>query len=183
MPEPERCALTRGRRLPLAGGRVTALLDVRDQLRVDRRQLHRVIRLRLGPLRLLVAHGAIVPRSEPNDDLDDQQAHSQQPQSEKGHVEEPSLPTDLPFHGFLANQVWLELVLAAQDVITSFQRLCLSGEARGWEPKRLRYRLLHVGARLVRSGRRWILRLPTNWPWAQLLHNAFARVRTLYALT
>jgi hypothetical protein len=73
-------------------------------------------------------------------------------------------------------------VLAAQDLITFFQRLCLSGEAQRWEPKRLRYRLLHVGARLVRSGRRWILRLPKSWPWTQQLHDAFVRMRTLHQL-
>ena len=89
---------------------------------------------------------------------------------------------NLPFHNFLANQVWLELVLAAQDLITFFQRLCLSGEARRWEPKRLRYCLLHVGARLLRSGRRWIVRLSKNWPWTEELHNAFIRLRTLHAL-
>jgi hypothetical protein len=89
---------------------------------------------------------------------------------------------NLPFHNFLANQVWLELVLAAQDLITFFQRLCLSGEAQRWEPKRLRYRLHHVGARLVRSGRRWILRLPRSWPWTQQLHDTFVRMRTLNQL-
>ena len=86
---------------------------------------------------------------------------------------------NLPFHEFAANQAWLELVLAAQDLITFFQRLCLSGEARHWEPKRLRYRLFQVGARLVHSGRRWILRLSGSWPWTQLLYDAFRRLRTL----
>ena len=44
-----------------------------------------------------------------------------------------------PFRQFAANQVWLELVLAAQDLLTFFQRLCLDGEARCWEPKTLRH--------------------------------------------
>src|SRR5205807_453786 len=35
-----------------------------------------------------------------------------------------------PFRQFDANQTWLELVLAAQDLLTFFQRLCLDGEAR-----------------------------------------------------
>lgn len=86
---------------------------------------------------------------------------------------------NLPFHRFVANQVWLELVLAAQDLITFFQRLCLRDQARRWEPKRLRYRLLHVGARLVRSGRRWTLRLSKHWPWTQMLYDAFRRLRAL----
>ncbi len=88
---------------------------------------------------------------------------------------------NLPFSDFVANQVWLALVLVAQDLITFFQRLCLSGQARLWEPKRLRYRLLHVGARLVHSGRRWTLHLPKRWPWTQMLYDAFRRLRTLPA--
>ena len=34
------------------------------------------------------------------------------------------------------------------------------------EPKTLRYRLLHVAARLIRGGRRLRLRLDRHWPWA-----------------
>jgi len=88
---------------------------------------------------------------------------------------------NFPFHDFHANQVWLELVLAAQDLITFFQRLCLRGEARGWEPKRLRYRLLHSAARLVRSGRRLILKLQRSWRWTPTLFDAFRRLRKLTA--
>ena len=87
---------------------------------------------------------------------------------------------NFPFHDFLANQVWLELILAAQDLIAFFQRLCLRGEARAWEPKRLRYRLLHSAARVVRSGRRLVLKLQRSWRWTPTLFDAFRR---LYKLT
>ena len=86
---------------------------------------------------------------------------------------------NLPFHNFLANSAWLELVLAAQDLIAFFQRLCLRGEAQTWEPKTLRYRLLHTAARIVRSGRRLILRLQRNWRWTPILYDAFRRLRKL----
>jgi DDE family transposase len=86
---------------------------------------------------------------------------------------------NLPFRQFAANQVWLELALAAQDLLTFFQRLCLEGEARRWEPRKLRYRLLHVAGRVVRSGRRVILRLQRSWPWTDLLASAFRRLRSL----
>ncbi len=86
-----------------------------------------------------------------------------------------------PFHGFLANSVWLELVLAAQDLITFFQRLCLRGEAQRWEPNTLRYRLLHAAARIARTGRRLILRLQHNWRWTPILYDAFRRLRRLEA--
>lgn len=87
--------------------------------------------------------------------------------------------TNFPFKSFVANQVWLELVLMANDLITFFQRLCLTGEARGWEPKRLRYRLLHVGARIVRTGRSWVLKLSRTWRWTPQLYAAFQRLRAL----
>src|SRR5256885_1580519 len=86
-----------------------------------------------------------------------------------------------PFRQFAANQVWLELVLAAQDLLTFFQRLCLDGQARGWEPKTLRHRLLHVAGRVARSGRRVFLRLQRSWRWASLLAAAFRRLRSLPA--
>jgi hypothetical protein len=75
----------------------------------------------------------------------------------------------------------LELALAAQDLIAFFQRLCLRGEARNWDPKTLRYRLLHTAARLVRSGRRLILRLQRSWHWTPILYDAFRRLRRLEA--
>jgi hypothetical protein len=47
------------------------------------------------------------------------------------------------------------------------------------EPATLRYRILHVPARLVRHARiRW-LRVPAGWPWATALTQAFDRIRTL----
>jgi hypothetical protein len=43
----------------------------------------------------------------------------------------------------------------------------------------LRYRLLHVAARITRSGRRTRLRIAENWPWATDLVNAFTRLAAL----
>jgi hypothetical protein len=88
---------------------------------------------------------------------------------------------NLPFHDFAANQAWLELILVAQDLIAFFQRICLRGEAREWDPKTLRYRLFHVGARIVRTGRRFILRLQRTWSWTPILYDAFKRVRLIAA--
>ena len=47
------------------------------------------------------------------------------------------------------------------------------------EPKRLRYRLLHIAARLAFHARGAALRLQRNWPWAADLAHAFARLRAL----
>lgn len=86
---------------------------------------------------------------------------------------------NLPFCAFAANEVWLELVLIAQDLIAWAQGLVLEGVLRLAEPKRLRHRLLHVAGRLVRSGRRTKLRLQRGWPWAEALVGAFTRLRAL----
>lgn len=86
---------------------------------------------------------------------------------------------NLPFHAFAANQAWLTLVLMAQDLVAWAQKLCLDGELARAEPKRLRYALWHLAGRLVRTGRRLILRLARGWPWATELAQAFRRLRAL----
>ena len=85
----------------------------------------------------------------------------------------------LPFDRWHRNTVWLELVLAAQDLTCWAQALLLDGELAVVEPKTLRYRLWHVAARIVRHARRFILRLQRSWPWAIELARAFARLRAL----
>jgi hypothetical protein len=86
---------------------------------------------------------------------------------------------NLAFDRWRRNQVWLELVLAAQDLLCWTQALLLDGALAVAEPKTLRYRLLHVAARIVRHARRVILRLQRSWPWAVELAQAFARLRAV----
>jgi hypothetical protein len=86
---------------------------------------------------------------------------------------------NLPFDRWRRNRVWLELVLCAQDLTCWTQALLLDGALAVAEPKTLRYRLLHVAARVVRHARRLILRLQRSWPWAVQLARAFTRLRAL----
>jgi Transposase DDE domain group 1 len=88
---------------------------------------------------------------------------------------------NLPFRDFEHNRVWLALVLLAHDLITWTRRLLLDGELARAEPKRLRYRLLHVAGRLAFHGRRAMLRLQATWPWATELAAAFTRLHALPA--
>ena len=44
------------------------------------------------------------------------------------------------------------------------------------EPKALRYRFLHVPARLVHSARQRRLRIPQTWPWAAAIVAVFANI-------
>jgi hypothetical protein len=87
----------------------------------------------------------------------------------------------LPFKRFDLNEVWLELVMLAHDLLVWAQTLCLDGELAKAAPKRLRYRVLHIAARLAFSARRARLHLPASWPWAAQLLAAFRRLDALPA--
>jgi hypothetical protein len=88
-----------------------------------------------------------------------------------------------PFKEFQLNEVWLEIVMLAHDLIVWTQALLLDGELAKAEPKRLRYRLLHVAARLAFSGRRAKLHLQHSWPWATDLLTAVQKLKALPATT
>jgi len=88
---------------------------------------------------------------------------------------------NLPFRTFEHNRVWLQLVLIAHDLLAWTQRLLLIGELARCEPKRLRYRLLHIAARLAFHARTATLRLQRSWPWARELATAFARLKAIPA--
>jgi Transposase DDE domain group 1 len=90
---------------------------------------------------------------------------------------------NLPFKSFAHNQVWLWLVMLAQDLVAPTKLLCLADDARTWELKRLRHRLLHQSARIARHARRTTLRLARDWPWSGQLAAAFARLQALPAPT
>jgi hypothetical protein len=86
----------------------------------------------------------------------------------------------VPSREFAINAAWLTATMIAVDLLAFAQTILLhdTGMARA-EPKTLRYRLLHVAARLTRGQRRLWLRVDTRWPWARDLAAAFARLAAL----
>ncbi|BCK66448.1 hypothetical protein Srufu_004010 [Streptomyces libani subsp. rufus] len=86
---------------------------------------------------------------------------------------------NLPLHGFAQNRVWCELVSLACALDAWMQMLALTGDARLWEIKKLRFRLFGAAARLVRTGRRNIVRLPDRWPWTGHILDGIARIDDL----
>lgn len=86
---------------------------------------------------------------------------------------------NLPLHDAAQNRVWLEIVQLALDLLAWMPMLALSGEARRWEPKRLRLRLFSAAAQLVTTGRRRWFRLARHWPWSQVIVTAFERLQDL----
>ncbi|MDH6115420.1 hypothetical protein P3T36_006928 [Kitasatospora sp. MAP12-15] len=84
-----------------------------------------------------------------------------------------------PSRRFQINAAWLELSLAAVDLIAWTQTLFLDSEFATAEPKKLRYRLLHAAARVTRGARRLHLRIAATWLWRHDLATAFTRLQAL----
>jgi hypothetical protein len=77
--------------------------------------------------------------------------------------------TNLPLHDFASNQIWCALVALAADLLAWMQSLALTEhDARRWEPKRLRLRLLTIPARHARTGHRRLLHLAATAPFTAL---------------
>lgn len=87
---------------------------------------------------------------------------------------------NLPFHGYAQNQIWVELVALAADLLAWTQTLAWDHQqpVRRWEPKRLRFRLLAVAGHIIRSGRRRRLRLPHDWPWNRLIDTGWTALHS-----
>jgi hypothetical protein len=86
---------------------------------------------------------------------------------------------NLPLHGYTQNQLWCEIVALACELLAWTQMLAFTGQARRWEPKRLRLRIFTCAGRIVRGSRRLRLRLATNWPWTRGVTTAITRLQAL----
>jgi Transposase DDE domain group 1 len=75
------------------------------------------------------------------------------------------------------------MVAITADLVAWLQLLALDGDLAKAEPKLLRFRLLHVPARLTRGGRRRRLRMPASWPWADQIVETFRRIMIIPAPT
>lgn len=84
-----------------------------------------------------------------------------------------------PLHDAAQNQIWLEIVQIALDLLAWMPMLALTGQARRWEPRRLRLRQFSAAAQMVTTGRRRILRLAGHWPWTGVITEALQRLAAL----
>ncbi|MFV0295247.1 MAG: transposase [Hyphomicrobiaceae bacterium] len=81
-----------------------------------------------------------------------------------------------------ANSAWTQLAAISHNLARFTQIIGLPGAS----PRMLdtfQRRLLRISGRLVRTGRRLILRLPARWPWQRAFIEALTRIRTLPAFT
>ena len=87
-------------------------------------------------------------------------------------------------HGFMVNWAWLLLVCLGHNLCCWTQQLGRLGAGRGGgdlRAKRLRYRYLAIPAMVVRSGRRFILKLHVDYPYLEQFTAALQRLEILRA--
>ena len=88
-----------------------------------------------------------------------------------------------PSREYKINQAWLQIVALAADLTAWLRLIALDGDLAAAEPKMLRFKILHIPARLSRGGRRRRLQLPRHWPWADQVLAAFNRIMIIPAPT
>lgn len=82
------------------------------------------------------------------------------------------------------NVAWTQIVALAATLLAAFRHLALpDGELRHASPKLLRFRLLHLPARLTRGQRKRWLHLREDWPWTPDLLNVWQAIKALPAPT
>jgi hypothetical protein len=84
-----------------------------------------------------------------------------------------------PSTSFAFNQAWMAAALIAATLLAWIKLIAFDGSLAKAEPKTMRYKILHAAARLVRSGRRRILKMAAGWPWAEAITQAWARIAEL----
>lgn len=89
---------------------------------------------------------------------------------------------NLPCHSFSANAAWLEIALAAADLVTWTQLIGFSDHpaTATCEITTFRYRVLHVAARITRGARQTRLRIDATWRWAAIIATAWQTIRTAF---
>lgn len=90
---------------------------------------------------------------------------------------------NFPCHAMNENNAWLEVVLAAVDLIAWTKTIAFAHvpQLARCEVAAFRYRVLHVAARLTRGGRQVRLRIDKTWKWAARIAEGFTRVRAAFA--
>ena len=89
----------------------------------------------------------------------------------------------LPSREYKINKGWIQIAAIAADLTAWLQLIALDNDLAKAEPKTLRFRMLHVPARLTHGGLQRQLRLPTDWPWTGQIAAAFAAILAIPAPT
>jgi len=84
-----------------------------------------------------------------------------------------------PSTSLAMNNAWQAAALTAAALLAWLRLLALDGPLARAGPKTLRYRVLHVAARLTRGGRQRQLKVQASWPWPTDIVTAWHRISAL----
>jgi hypothetical protein len=84
----------------------------------------------------------------------------------------------LPSGEFMANAAWLALAVMAHNLGRAVGQLAGADLERATAAT-LRRKVFTMPGRLVHTGRRRHLRLPTRWPWAAAITTALDRINAI----
>jgi hypothetical protein len=89
---------------------------------------------------------------------------------------------NLPCHRADANAAWLEIILAATDLVAWSKLIGFTDHPAlaACEIDTFRYRVLHVAARITRAARQTRLRIDATWRWATAISQAWQRLRAAF---
>src|SRR6478752_6794590 len=89
---------------------------------------------------------------------------------------------NLPCHRAEANAAWLEIILAATDLVAWSKLIGFTEQPdlATCEIDTFRYRVLHVAARITRGARQIRLRIDATWRWAAAISEGWQRLRAAF---
>jgi hypothetical protein len=89
---------------------------------------------------------------------------------------------NLPCNSFDANAAWLEIVLAAADLVAWSKLLGFTDhpDLARCEIAAFRYRVLHTAARITRGARQLRLRIDATWRWSSQIATAWQHIRAAF---
>ncbi len=89
---------------------------------------------------------------------------------------------NLPCHRSDANAAWLEIILTATDLVAWAKLIGFADQPdlAKCEIGTLRYRVLHVAARITQGARQLRLRIDSTWRWATAISQGWQRLRAAF---
>jgi hypothetical protein len=89
---------------------------------------------------------------------------------------------NLPCHRADANAAWLEVILAATDLVAWTKLIGFTDHPKlaTCEIHTFRYPVLHVAARITRAARQIRLRIDATWRWGSAISQAWQRLRAAF---
>jgi hypothetical protein len=89
---------------------------------------------------------------------------------------------NLPCHRFEPNAAWLEIIMAATDLVAWSKLIGFTShpDLSTCEIGTFRYRVLHIAARITRGARQIRLRIDATWRWAAPISQAWQRLRAAF---